>query len=106
MCVCVCVCARARHRTPRLRVITLGMFFDYLVVGMVYFGLSLSGDHLSSNPFLYMVLMGLVEVPAYTLMVPVVTNYRRRSTTIVFFLFSGVMLLLLPFIPNGQCGVM
>ncbi|XP_063863186.1 organic cation transporter protein-like isoform X2 [Scylla paramamosain] len=90
-------------RTPRLRVITLGMFFDYLVVGMVYFGLSLSGDHLSSNPFLYMVLTGLVEVPAYTLMVPVVTNYGRRSTTIVFFLFSGVMLLLLPFIPNG-CG--
>lgn len=90
-------------RTPRLRVITLGMFFDYLVVGLVYFGLSLSGDHLSSNPFLYMVLTGLVEVPAYTLMVPIVTNYGRRSTTIVFFLFSGVMLLLLPFIPNG-CG--
>ncbi|MPC27524.1 Organic cation transporter protein [Portunus trituberculatus] len=102
---CIIPWAR-RHslqRTPRLRVITLGMFFDYLVVGMVYFGLSLSGDHLSSNPFLYMVLTGLVEVPAYTLMVPVVTSYGRRSTTIVFFLFSGIMLLLLPFIPNG-CG--
>lgn len=70
---------------------------------MVYFGLSLSGEYLSSDPYLYMVLTGLVEVPAYTLMIPVVTNYGRRSTIIVFFLLSGFMLLFQPFIPEGWC---
>ncbi|XP_050687790.1 organic cation transporter protein-like [Eriocheir sinensis] len=90
-------------RTPRLRGITLGTCYNYLAVGMVYYGLSFSGEYLSSDPYLYMVLMGLVEVPAYTLMIPVVTNCGRRSTIVVFFLLSGVMLLLLPFIPEG-CG--
>ncbi|XP_042204944.1 organic cation transporter protein-like [Homarus americanus] len=90
-------------RTPRLRIITLGMFVNYLVVGMVYYGLSLSGNHLSEDPFVYMVLMGLVEVPAYTLMIPVVIHYGRRAPTIIFFFISAFVLLCLPFIPAG-CG--
>lgn len=92
-------------RTPRLRAITLGTCYNYLAVGMVYFGLSFSGEFLSSDPYLYMVLTGLVEVPAYTFMIPFVTSYGRRSTIIVFFLLSGVMLLFLPFIPEGLCSL-
>ncbi|KAK7081091.1 hypothetical protein SK128_003679 [Halocaridina rubra] len=90
-------------RTRRLRTITLAMYINYLCVGMVYFGLSLSGGQLSSNPFAYMALMGLVEVPAYTVAIPIVITYGRKYPTIFFFLFSGVLLLALPFIPEG-CG--
>ncbi|XP_047493229.1 organic cation transporter protein-like isoform X1 [Penaeus chinensis] len=90
-------------RTPRLRIITLCMYIDYLIVGMVYYGLSLGGGNFSSDPFIYMVLMGVMEVPAYTVMVPVVTSFGRRAPTVFFFLFSGAVLLCLPFIPLG-CG--
>lgn len=96
-----CCSAFILFRSPRLRVITVGMLVNYLVVGMVYYGVSLSGDHLSKDPFVYMVLMGLVEVPAYTLMVPVVVRCGRKAPTIFFFFFSGVVLLFLPFIPRG-----
>ncbi|KAG7176025.1 Solute carrier family 22 member 6-A-like 3 [Homarus americanus] len=94
-------------RTPRLRIITLGMFVNYLVVGMVYYGLSLSGNHLSEDPFVYMVLMGLVEVPAYTLMIPVIlalysselfpTEVRTRGASTAF-MMSRVGSMASPFI--------
>ncbi|XP_071516507.1 organic cation transporter protein-like isoform X2 [Panulirus ornatus] len=90
-------------RTPRLRLITLVMYVDYLVVGMVYYGLSLSGNYFSTDPFVYMALTGLMEVPGNTLIIPVVTRCGRRSLNVLFFLFCGVVLLALPFI-NERTG--
>ncbi|XP_068233850.1 organic cation transporter protein-like [Palaemon carinicauda] len=93
-------------RTNRLRIITLSLYVNHLIVSMVYYGLTLSGGQLSNNPFAYMVLMGLVEVPAYTVVIPIVVRFGRRSPTVTFFLFSGVVLLALPFIPKGCAWVM
>ncbi|KAG7176024.1 Organic cation transporter protein-like 13 [Homarus americanus] len=75
------------------------MYVDYLVVGMVYFGLSLSGGNFSADPFLYMTLTGLVEIPSNTIIIPFVARFGRRSLTVLFYLLSGVLLLTLPFIP-------
>ncbi|XP_037786510.1 solute carrier family 22 member 15-like [Penaeus monodon] len=72
-------------RTPRLRAITLSLYSNYLLVGAVYFGLSLSGGDLSSDPFLYMALTGVVELPAYTLVIPLVARYGRRAPVVAFF---------------------
>ncbi|XP_047493760.1 organic cation transporter protein-like [Penaeus chinensis] len=86
-------------RTPRLRIITIVMYFDYLVTGLVYFGLSLSGGNFSTNPFLYMALMGLMEVPGNTFVIPIITRFARKTLNIFFFVISGAALLALPFIP-------
>ncbi|XP_069991682.1 organic cation transporter protein-like isoform X2 [Penaeus vannamei] len=89
-------------RTPRLRTITSVMYIDYLVVGLVFFGLSLGGGTLSADPFLYMALSGLVEVPANTVVVPVIARFARRTLSIFFFVVSGAALLALPFMPSGH----
>ncbi|XP_042883647.1 organic cation transporter protein-like [Penaeus japonicus] len=88
-------------RTPRLRTITLSLYTNYLLVGVVYFGLSLSGGDLSSDPFLYMALTGVVELPAYTLVIPVVARFGRRAPVVAFFFLGAVVLLALPFVPAG-----
>nr|XP_027215264.1 organic cation transporter protein-like [Penaeus vannamei] len=89
-------------RTPRLRTITLSLYTNYLLVGAVYFGLSLSGGDLSSDPFLYMVLTGVVELPAYTLVIPLVARYGRRAPVVAFFFLTAAALLVLPFVPAGS----
>jgi len=94
--------APSPNRTPRLRTITLSLYTNYLLVGAVYFGLSLSGGDLSSDPFLYMVLTGVVELPAYTLVIPLVARYGRRAPVVAFFFMGAVALLALPFVPTGE----
>ncbi|ROT74876.1 putative organic cation transporter protein-like isoform X4 [Penaeus vannamei] len=94
--------APSPNRTPRLRTITLSLYTNYLLVGAVYFGLSLSGGDLSSDPFLYMVLTGVVELPAYTLVIPLVARYGRRAPVVAFFFMGAVALLALPFVPTGS----
>ncbi|ROT74881.1 hypothetical protein C7M84_006638 [Penaeus vannamei] len=64
--------------------------------------LSLSGGDLSSDPFLYMVLTGVVELPAYTLVIPLVARYGRRAPVVAFFFMGAVALLALPFVPTGS----
>ncbi|KAK3881347.1 hypothetical protein Pcinc_014219 [Petrolisthes cinctipes] len=92
-------------RTPRLRIITLLLYIAYLVSAMVYYGLSLSGGDLSENPFIYMVLSGLVEVPAYTLLIPIVQRAGRRIPGFICFLFCALALFALVIIPTEYSGV-
>ncbi|KAK8376480.1 hypothetical protein O3P69_009849 [Scylla paramamosain] len=87
-------------RTPRLRKRTLCIYLNFLMVGTVYFGLSLSGANISDDPFLYMVLSGLMEVPAYTLTIPIVRRFGSKVPLFSFFLTSGVVLLALAFTPS------
>ncbi|ROT74879.1 solute carrier family 22 member 15 precursor [Penaeus vannamei] len=87
--------APSPNRTPRLRTITLSLYTNYLLVGAV-------GGDLSSDPFLYMVLTGVVELPAYTLVIPLVARYGRRAPVVAFFFMGAVALLALPFVPTGS----
>ena len=68
---------------------------------MVYYGLSLSGAYISDDPYVYIVLMGLMEVPAYTFTGFVVERFGRKSTASVCFLIAAAVLLALIFIPTG-----
>ncbi|KAK8389953.1 hypothetical protein O3P69_012872 [Scylla paramamosain] len=79
--------------------ITILTSLDFTLGSMVYYGLSLSGDDLSDNPFVYMALAGLMELPSYTLTVPVLEKLGRRSPCVVCFAFCGVTLMLLAAIP-------
>ncbi|XP_042869069.1 organic cation transporter-like protein [Penaeus japonicus] len=91
-------------RTPKLRLITSVMYLDYLVLAMVYYGLSLSGGNLSSDPFVYMVLSGLMEIPAYTGAYPVVAKFGRRVPTVLCCFVSGAALLVLTGVPAAYSG--
>ncbi|KAK7073281.1 hypothetical protein SK128_015181 [Halocaridina rubra] len=66
-------------QTPVLRRITIGFFGCWFCVGLTYWGMSLSGTTFSNDPFLYMVLSSLAEIPGYTGFTPVVAKFGRRS---------------------------
>ncbi|KAG0726284.1 Solute carrier family 22 member 13 [Chionoecetes opilio] len=63
-------------KTPRLRTITLTIYFIYIVVAMVYYGLSLSGASISDDAYVYLVLSGLMELPAYIFSGFIVQHFR------------------------------
>lgn len=85
-----------------MRKITLSIYANFLISGMVYYGLSLGGDGFGADPFVYMVLSGVMELPGSTLTIPMVERLGRRISNIICYLFTGVMLLALTFIPASK----
>ncbi|KAK4327425.1 hypothetical protein Pmani_002089 [Petrolisthes manimaculis] len=79
--------------------ITTLVCLDYFVVSLVFDGLNMSGDIYSADPFLYLVLSGLVEVPGYSLTAPLIDRCGRKIPTVVCYLLCGVVMLALAFIP-------
>ncbi|KAK4300863.1 hypothetical protein Pmani_026938 [Petrolisthes manimaculis] len=79
--------------------ITTFVCLDYFVVSLVFDGLNMSGDIYSADPFLYLVLSGLVEVPGYSLTAPLIDRCGRKIPTAVCYLLCGVVILALAFIP-------
>ncbi|XP_047482763.1 organic cation transporter protein-like isoform X2 [Penaeus chinensis] len=88
-------------RTRRMRAITLSLYSNFLVLGMVYFGLSLGGDKFGVDPFLYMVLSGVMEIPGSTVLIPIVEKLGRRPTSVVSFFITAGALLVLGVTPSG-----
>ncbi|KAG0712580.1 Organic cation transporter protein [Chionoecetes opilio] len=89
-------------KTPRLRTITLIIYFIYIVVAMVYYGLSFSGASISDDPYLYLVLSGLMELPAYICSGCIAQHFGRESSLIFSFLISTVVLLALASTPAAH----
>ncbi|XP_068202491.1 organic cation transporter protein-like isoform X2 [Palaemon carinicauda] len=87
-------------RTPKLRIITLAMYVDYFVVAMVYFGLNLSGGSFTFDPFLFMVISGIVEIPSNTVTIPIVSYFGRKKPLIISYFITGVSMLTQAVIPE------
>lgn len=75
---------------------------DYFVVSFVFDGLNYSGDIYSADPFLYIILNGLVEVPGYSVTAPIVDRWGRKMPTVVSYGLSGVIIFVIAFIPPGN----
>ncbi|KAG0713014.1 Organic cation transporter protein [Chionoecetes opilio] len=86
-------------KTPRLRAITLTIYFIYIVAAMVYFGLSLSGASISDDPYVYLVLSGLMELPAYIFSGFIVQHFGRKPSLFFSFLITTAVLLAGAFTP-------
>ncbi|XP_071519062.1 solute carrier family 22 member 13-like isoform X2 [Panulirus ornatus] len=86
-------------RTSTIRRIMLVLCLDFCVVSFVFLGMSLNGVSYSDNQYLYTALSGLVEVPAYTLVVPIVMRVGRRLPVACLYLLSGAFIMALAFIP-------
>ncbi|XP_042890618.1 organic cation transporter protein-like isoform X2 [Penaeus japonicus] len=87
-------------KTRKVTLITVIMFVDNLIGALVYYGISLSGTSFSANPFVYMALSGLVEVPSYSVTAPIIAKLGRKGPTCIGFLVCGVAILALAFIPS------
>jgi len=84
-----------------MRSITLSFYAQFFVLGIVYYGLSFGADKLGVDPFVYMAVSGVMEVPGGTLTIPLVEKMGRRASSTLFFVVTAGSLLVLGFIPDG-----
>lgn len=88
-------------RTPKVRLVTVVMCVGYMVGAMLFFGLTLGGSVLGVNPFLYMAIAGIVELPSNTLLIPIANVFGRKKIVAISFGVSAVVLLSQPLISEG-----
>ncbi|XP_068225451.1 organic cation transporter protein-like isoform X2 [Palaemon carinicauda] len=87
-------------RTPKVRSITILLSSVLFTSSIVYAGLTLSGDNYSTDPFLYIVLCGVMEIPGYTVAAPLINWLGKKKPMFFFLNFCGVAVLALAFIPE------
>ncbi|ODM93122.1 Solute carrier family 22 member 3 [Orchesella cincta] len=86
-------------KTAEIRKRSFVFWTIFMIVAMVYYGIVFSGN-LTSDPYLLIFLGGLMEVPAYTVIVPFVAKLGRRPTTVGNFMLTGICMLGLAYAPN------
>ncbi|XP_033740181.1 organic cation transporter protein-like [Pecten maximus] len=69
---------------------TLIIFFNWAVVSMVYYGLSLNTGNLGGDFYVNFLLSGLVEFPAYTLCLVLLDRVGRRILHAACMILGGV----------------
>ncbi|KAK7070869.1 hypothetical protein SK128_003135 [Halocaridina rubra] len=87
-------------RTPKIRMIITMMSISLFIVSLAYCGVSLSGHVYSSDPFLFMVILGVMQMPSYTVTAPLINWKGRKIPSIILFLISGASIMTLGFIPD------
>ena len=85
-----------------MRKITLTSYIIFIASAVIYYGMSLNGVNYTDDPFLYIFLGGLMEIPAYTLVIPLINSFGRRVPTSMGYLLCGVFILGLAFIHKGN----
>jgi OCT family organic cation transporter-like MFS transporter 4/5 len=91
-------------RNRRLTIYCICMSFLWMVITLVYYGLSLSAGELAGNRYVNNFLSGLVEIPAYTASFFILQKFGRRRPLIVFHIVAGVALLLSQVVPETTAG--
>ncbi|XP_074642119.1 organic cation transporter-like protein [Tubulanus polymorphus] len=85
-------------RSKTLVIRTLVIYFNWMVVSMVYYGLSLNAGNLGGNIFLNSFLSGLVEFPAYTFCILTMNPWGRKPPHITAMMIGGVTLVCTVFV--------
>ncbi|XP_068245524.1 organic cation transporter protein-like [Palaemon carinicauda] len=75
------------------RVRTLVVYFCWFTASMVYYGVALNATNLSADPYLYVFLGGLLEVPAYLLLWPAVVYVGRTKSLVILYGVCGITIL-------------
>ncbi|XP_071956854.1 organic cation transporter protein-like [Antedon mediterranea] len=93
-------------RTPNLRKKTINVMYNWFVVVMVFYGLSLSTDGLGIDPYIAFMLSGLVEIPARIFSIFSIDRFGRRPMLAIVILSGGACCLITVFIEPGMYRVM
>ncbi len=76
--------------TPEMRKRTLNIFYSWLIVAMVYYGLSFNSKHLGGNRYVNSFISGFVEVPAVVVIIPLLSRLGRVKCYCGSFLGGGI----------------
>lgn len=87
--------------TPTIRITILIFSINLFISSLIFCGLSLSGSNYSADPFLYIAIGGLMEIPGYSITAPIIDRWGRKWPMIIGYTISGVVILLLVCIPDN-----
>lgn len=76
-------------RTPRLRWRTLNLYYNWFVISLVYYGLSLNSGNLGGDLFVNNLILGAVEFPGILMCVFLVMHTGRRWILSMCLLLGG-----------------
>ncbi|XP_064102827.1 solute carrier family 22 member 15-like [Macrobrachium nipponense] len=80
---------------PLLR-LTLVVMYCWFASSATYYGISLNAVNLSANMYLYMFFGGLLELPSYILLWPLVSFLGRKWSFISLFVACGAAIVIIP----------
>ena len=92
--------------TPEMRKRTLNVFYSWLVVAMVYYGLSFNSKNLGANRYVSVFVSGFVEVPAVVVILPLLSRLGRVKCYCGTFIAGGIccgLVALISFIFEKGC---
>ncbi|XP_043194614.1 organic cation transporter protein-like [Amphibalanus amphitrite] len=84
----------------RMCCLSLATIWLWMVMAVVYYGISFDSAQLADNAYLAMLLSGLVEVPSMAA-VPLIDRLGRRPVMAATFLLTGAAILPVPAVPPG-----
>jgi len=76
--------------TPEMRKRTLNVFYSWLVVAMVYYGLSFNSKNLGGDRYVNSFISGFVEVPAVVAILPLLNRLGRVKCYCGTFITGGI----------------
>lgn len=85
----------ALFATGKLRKQILICYFTWCVTSLSYYVTALNASNLSTNKYLYVTFIGLVDIPSYFLPIVMLRYLGRRISGTSLFAFAGTFLLLL-----------
>ena len=88
--------------TPEVRKRTINVFYSWLVVAMVYYGLSFNSKNLGGNRYVNTFASGFVEVPAVVAIIPLLSRLGRMKCYCGTFILSAACCVLVAIIDMAR----
>ncbi|KAK4316267.1 hypothetical protein Pmani_012560 [Petrolisthes manimaculis] len=101
-------CARSQLtlvRTPIMRRRALICFYLWFAAASVYYGLIFSGGNIKADPFLMILISGLVELPSSAIFIHPIKKFGRRAGTCGMFMASALCLFAILAVPEDMTMV-
>ena len=88
-------------KTPFVRKVTLVMFFNWIVVSLGYYGISMSSTNLGGNIFFSFIFTALIEIPSYIFCVSIMDHWGRKPIFVFSLFLTGVTTIPAAFLGEG-----
>ncbi|CAI9732230.1 cation transporter 15-like [Octopus vulgaris] len=89
-------------KKPRRAMISVNIWFNWLVNSMIYFGVTLNSVDMSGNRYINFLVMSAVEIPANILGCITFKWFGHRKPLCFFMVFGGINCIVSNFVPKGN----
>ena len=76
--------------------------FAWMVASLSYYALALNVNNFSTNRYIYVLVMGLTEIPAYLIPTPILMVVGRRQGSMALYIIAGLCLMSILVIPTTE----